>query len=96
MVGLLGGPSRAAALPKFDIDALCRAVADVAGKRSDAVYALCLANEQRAMTEVARLAPKIAAEAAKRCEAVTRQGGSRSYVVLQGCMAMAKLRQSAK
>lgn len=93
---LAPGGASAGTLPKFDVDALCRAVSNVAGQRSDAVYAVCVANEQRAMTEAARLAPKVAAEAARQCEAASRAGGGGSYVVLQGCMAMARLRQSVK
>ena len=85
-VAALAAPAAAQDLPRFDVEAHCRAVASFGGNYSAVLDRGCFDLEQKAYDGLKGAWPSLPGSVRDHCTGVATFGGRGSYSLLEGCV----------
>jgi hypothetical protein len=81
-------PALGGELPRYDVEAMCRAAPPLQGDAAGATDRNCVRDEMRARTQLGPLWAGFDAQRRDACVRVARIGGPPSYVALLTCLQM--------
>lgn len=86
MLAGLAAPAAATDMPRYDVDAHCRAVAEFGGSYSAVMENGCFDLEQQAYDALKPHWNELPEAMREHCDEVARLGGDGSYSMLKGCI----------
>jgi len=83
---LCASAAHAQSLPRFDVDAQCRKIANFGGSYSEMMMSGCLDNEQSSYDALKAAWGDLPEAMRKQCVKIATFGGPGSYMMLKGCV----------
>ncbi|MFI5020763.1 MAG: hypothetical protein ACHQRJ_03780 [Alphaproteobacteria bacterium] len=86
LLAVLAAAPALAEMPRYDVAAHCKAIAEVGGAPSEAIRQGCYQQEQAAYDALKPRWDQLEAAMRQHCDQIARAGGRGSYAILEGCI----------